>query len=115
MTPTPSLTNTFTSTPTATPVEVTAISPPYPNPSKGGPVSVDVYLAAAGTVNVDVFTTAFRKVYSFSNQYGEGKWTLEWDLKDNFGNPVADGLYYLRVEVKGPQPITRIFKVLVFR
>ena len=100
---------------TPTPVEVTTVSPPYPNPSTGGPVNIDVYLTAAGTVNVDVFTTAFRRVDEFPQQLPEGKSTIQWDLKDKFGNPVANGLYYLRVQVTGAQGLTKILKVLVLR
>ena len=98
---------------TPTPVPVTTVSPPYPNPPINGPVNVDVWLAGDSNVSMDVFTTAFRKVVGFSNQYAEGKWTLTWDLKDKFGNAVSNGLYYLRIQVTGPQPVKRIFKVLV--
>jgi len=65
---------------------------------------------------VDVFTTAFRRVADFSEQrVPEGKTTLQWDLKDKYGNPVSNGLYYLRVQVKGAQSVTRVFKILVIR
>jgi hypothetical protein len=100
---------------TPTPVSVTSVKQPYPNPSAGNPVNIDVYLKDAGTVSLDVFTTAFRKVRSYTNSYPEGKCTLVWDLKDKYGSPASNGLYYLRIQVTGTQTPTKIFKILIIR
>jgi hypothetical protein len=40
---------------------------------------------------------------------------LQWNLKDHWENQAANGLYYVRVEIGGSQPMTRILKVLVIR
>jgi hypothetical protein len=65
-------------------------------------------------VTLDVFTVAFRKIAE--QTYPVSLYTtLTWDAQDNWGKPVASGLYYLRVQVNGPQPVTKIFKVLVLR
>jgi hypothetical protein len=38
-----------------------------------------------------------------------------WDLKDKYGSPASNGLYYLRIQVTGTQATTKIFKVLILR
>jgi len=63
---------------------------------------------------MDVFTLAFRKISSQTIQaYGAA--TLQWDLKDISGVQVANGLYYVRIQVTGTESTTRILKVLILR
>jgi hypothetical protein len=65
-------------------------------------------------VHWKVFTPAFRKI----DDHDEGvvsSGTLQWNLKDHWGNQAANGLYYVRVEIGGSQPMTRTLKVLVIR
>lgn len=87
---------------------------PYPNPSNGGPVNIRIDVSKPSTVQWSVFTQAFRKIRSgetFIDQTG----TIQWDLRDDQGMPVADGLYFIRVKVTGGQTTVKIFKVLVIR
>ena len=129
VTPTPSNTFTNTTTPSATPTNspvatatMTAtseaggvtISFPYPNPSYGdGPVAVNIQVPGAATVNWSVFTTAFRKVNEGMVSLG-GDATFQWDLKDKTEKPVANGLYYLRLEATGSfGTVKKIFKILI--
>ena len=113
-TSTPTVTSSYTVTPsfTPTPILQTVVCPAYPNPSNGVPISFCVEVPGTSEVNMDVFTAAFRKVVSRSVQV-TGETTLEWDLRDNWGKPVANGLYYVRVQVNGIQPTVKILKVLV--
>ena len=125
MTFTPSPTATSTATPTGTPtgsptasptavVTSVVISPPYPNPVSG-PVHVDVQAPSGTALAWDVFTAAFRKV-SGGSQTVSGFATLAWDLKDKGGNPVSNGLYYLRVKAAAGNAATvKILKILVAR
>jgi hypothetical protein len=121
-TPTSSPTSTFTrtTTPTITPTytpTVTSdiiISAPYPNPSYGSPIIFNIQVPGESTVTMDVFTLAFRKISSQTIQaYGAA--TLQWDLKDISGVQVANGLYYVRIQVTGTESTTRIMKVLILR
>ena len=66
------------------------------------------------TVTLEVFTLAFRKIYSQTAQV-DGFYSLQWGLKDMKGNQAADGLYYVRVQASGAKSSTKIFKVLVLR
>lgn len=58
-----------------------------------------------------VYTPAFRKIFEGTAE-PTGKAVFHWDLRDRFGTPVANGLYYLRIRV-GYSVWT--YKVLVLR
>ena len=74
---------------------------------------VGLLLPGAATVHWSIFTTAFRMIRDETlamNASGN----FVWDLKDKQGAPVARGIYYLRVEVKGAfGTVQKILKVLV--
>ncbi len=112
--PTPTMTLSATPTLTVGPSEV-VLGPPYPNPvSTGGNVYFDVQTPGNAVLSFDIFTTAFRKIGGGSSPIS-GKVTLSWNLRDQEDLPVANGLYYLRVRVKGSQSFSQILKVLVLR
>jgi hypothetical protein len=105
-------TSTLSFTPTAG--NEIVLGGPYPNPSQGGPVNVDIETTGQSSVRWSVFTLSFRKIVGGElSVNGEGK--IQWDLLDRMGSPVADGLYYLKVEVNGPQDMVKVLKVLVVR
>jgi hypothetical protein len=114
--PTATQTRTPTLTPTDTPIlsSGVVISAPYPNPSTGSPITFNVSVPGQSTVTIDVFTLAFRKIAG-QTQAIDGDQTFQWDLKDISGIPTANGLYYVRVHVSGPQSATKILKVLILR
>ena len=68
----------------------------YPNPADGvDPVRLRLNLTEASDVKVQIFTVAFRKVREqVYTQVGAGE-DLPLKLKDNWGKPLAGGLYYL--------------------
>jgi flagellar hook assembly protein FlgD len=77
-------------------------------------MSFNVSVPGESTVTMDVFTLAFRKIISQTTHiYGDQ--TFQWDLKDVSGVQVADGLYYVRIHVSGPQSSTKILKVMILR
>jgi len=112
-------TPTITSTPTVTPTPAVigvVIGLPWPNPVKGtGPVTIQIQAPSGSTPEGDVFTTAFRKVRHIPNSVQEENMALVWNLDDDGGSPVANGLYYLRVQVKGRVKASKILKILVTR
>jgi hypothetical protein len=103
---------TATYTPTISPKVV--INQGFPNPSSGSPISFNVSVPSQTTVTLEVFTTAFRKIRSLTTR-AYGVQTLQWDLKDGSGVQVADGLYYVRIQVAGAQPSSKMIKILVLR
>jgi beta-glucanase (GH16 family) len=118
-TPTPTLTPTSTPTPcpscpptaTPTPPVNTSQSVVFPNPSRGGPVSVVVSgLMGPQVVEVEVFTTAFRKVQSQKYQglsVRGGVLAGPIEPVDDQGNKLASGLYYLMVSAGGQNTVLK--------
>lgn len=113
-TSTPANTSTPTITSTPTPQTHSVIHIPYPNPVENGPVEVDLEIPGTERVQWSVFTLSFRKILGGEKSI-TGTGSIEWDLTDKSGSRVADGLYYLRLEVSGIQPTVKIFKIIVLR
>jgi hypothetical protein len=103
------LTATPTLSPTFTPIpSFVTISAPYPNPSFGSLVRFQIQ-GDASLAKFSVFTTAFRKIYESTAG------STAWDLTDKNGASVSNGIYYIRFEVQGTQPYSKVWKVLVLR
>ncbi len=112
---TPTITSTATTTPT--PVVLTvSIGAPYPNPVTGkGPILIPIQSPGGSTVQITVFTLAFRKIYEKSYPIPGQEGLFPWNLVDGYGRPLSNGLYYVRVQVLGPVNATAIKKILVIR
>jgi hypothetical protein len=84
-------------------------------------MEIDVTTPGSATIQMDVFTTSFRKIaeHTFGAGAGNGVFgtvtAVQWNLRDRLGLAVADGLYYVRIHVTGSQETVKIFKVLVLR
>jgi len=64
-------------------------------------------------VSIQVFTTAFRKVSETNlGQFPQGTNTLSLPTDDNWGTPLANGLYYLVIHTPSDQLVV---KLLVMR
>jgi flagellar hook assembly protein FlgD len=64
---------------------------------------------------MEIFTLAFRKINSQTVR-AYGPHTFQWNLSDTKGVQVADGVYYVRIQiVGGAQSTTKIMKVLVLK
>jgi hypothetical protein len=102
--------------PTETPAPGSSICQPYPNPAGGGEEKVSWCISIQGPSQVKwaVYTTAFRKVRDGSKSLNSSD-NLNWDLRDRFGARVANGLYYIRVNVEGSVKMDKVLKVLVIR
>jgi hypothetical protein len=73
-------------------------------------VSLEIALQSpADSVNIKVFTTAFRKVAEQTySQVPAGVSTLSIDLKDKTGVPLANGLYYVVVRTPAGRTIAKL-------
>jgi hypothetical protein len=105
-------TATVTSTPTISTVPV--VSNGFPNPSQGSPVTFQVQSPSPSRVVLEVFTLAFRKIAT-QNMQINGNQTIQWNLKDNKGVRVADGMYYVRIQITGSKSTTKVIKILVLK
>jgi hypothetical protein len=76
----------------------------YPNPvTTSSQVSLQVPLTQASEVSVEVYTLSFRKVQQRNfPQVAVGSF-LTLELKDQWGNKLANGLYYVFVHAQGRQ------------
>jgi hypothetical protein len=124
---TPTITSTFTATytststptvtPTSTPVILTVtIGDPFPNPVvKGNQIQVPIIAPTGSQLEWSVFTLGFRKILDRTQDIPGNQMLLKWDLNDPAGVSVSNGLYYLRVHVRGLKTADRILKVLVLK
>jgi hypothetical protein len=65
-----------------------------PNPA-AGPTAVRFTLARSGTVALRVFSASGQPVRTLANRrMGAGATTIAWDLRNDAGQRVADGLYF---------------------
>ena len=83
----------------------------YPNPVKGpGPVTIQISLTApAAEVDIQIFTTAFRKINEIQlAQVPAGVTNYSYNLQDRWGRPLANGLYYVVVTVDGKRTVSKL-------
>ncbi|HTC19360.1 MAG TPA: hypothetical protein VK859_00835 [bacterium] len=81
----------------------------YPNPVFGPTVNViPPAYSGLSDVRVEIFTTAFRKVQDGIFPNVPPGVAVEVELKDKWGKPLADGLYYLMVLVDGSRSIGKL-------
>ena len=85
----------------------------YPNPASGSTVTIQLPVASAANVRVQVFTVAFRKVkeQTFAN-LPMGTSTISIPLTDNEGNQLANGVYYVVIQTNQSKWVE---KLLVLR
>jgi hypothetical protein len=61
-----------------------------------------------GTVRIEVFTTAFRKVNAPPPSQQAGGATVDLPLTDKGGSPLANGLYYVVVNSPAGKSILKL-------
>jgi len=86
---------------------VTRLGSNYPNPFN--PATTIVFdLAHGGSVRVDIFDVAGRRVRTLVNAKLDAGWNhrATWNGRDETGHPVSAGLYFCRLEAAG-QSATR--------
>jgi pectate lyase len=120
MTSTPTLTaiptsiQTVTRTPTAPPSVTSTPSGNtgvviYPNPVTGPAVNVlPPAYQGIEDVHIEIFTATFRKVQDKTYPNVPHGVAVTVDLKDKWGAPLADGLYYIVVIVDGHRSIAKL-------
>jgi hypothetical protein len=117
VTTTATLTMTNTKTPSPSPTEVSnggvVIEPPFPNPAQG-PVTFQIHGNGTLDVHWSVFTSGFRKINGGAATLN-GSGSIEWNLRDKMGVLVADGIYYVRIDVSSGVHLSKVWKVLVLR
>jgi len=74
-----------------------AITSVYPNPFNSG-VSIRYNLPLTGKASIEIYDIAGRRVRTLSaGQATAGSGQLIWDGADSFGQPMASGIYFVRL------------------
>lgn len=95
-------------TPTSTPAGNSQVVV-YPNPVTGGSVNIlPPAYSGAQDVRIEIFTLSFRRVLNETfPQVPEGT-AVKVNLTDQWGHPLADGLYYVVVTVDGEHSVGKL-------
>ena len=73
---------------------------PYPNPSFGAPVTMDIQVINSQTISTKIFNILGKEIWRSTSHYSEPGFTkLIWNGKNNYGAKVSNGIYI--VETKG--------------
>lgn len=83
------------------------VSSPRPNPARGD-VAFDLVMPQAGSVSLDVFDTAGRRIRRLvAERWSAGSHSASWDLRDEAGAVVRPGAYLARFKVDGNVRVRR--------
>ena len=86
----------------------TALLAPAPNPA-AGPTALAFTLSQAGTVELAIYSVAGRRVRTLAQGEREaGQHTFTWTGEDDARRPLAPGIYYARLSVRGGPRFTRV-------
>jgi hypothetical protein len=78
--------------------------------STGQPMRVRCWRPEGGQAQLDVFGPRNQRVRSLKSEAGAAGWqSLEWDGKDEQGQAVPAGLYYLRPSSQGVQQVRDVW------
>lgn len=83
----------------------------YPNPARGlDPVKLTMDLKyQSNSVSIKLFTVAFRKINAWDySKLAMGVYTFSIGQKDQWGTPLANGIYYLVVDWNGRRDINKL-------
>ena len=110
-TPTATATSRATLTPAPTPDDNNVLDKNYADVSKGDVVNIRVNIAASGTaVNVKVYNLTGGVVRKFSAISTAAGWNdITWDVKNDGGRTVGQGLYFIEIESQGIKKLRRIY------
>jgi hypothetical protein len=77
------------------------LMPCYPNPSAGD-VNISYNLSSEGMVRLAVYDISGRLVRSLVNgRLKAGKYDVKWDIRNDSGSKVSNGVYFYKLEAAG--------------
>ena len=83
--------------------------PPYPNPSYGNTVHIDLQVISEQTIHTKVYDLLGREMWSSSNHFSDPELvTLMWNGLNKEGRRVANGIYLIKLEGRSDQKSHRI-------
>jgi choice-of-anchor B domain-containing protein len=70
----------------------------YPNPFNPS-TTISFQIPAAANISLKIYNILGQEVRNLVNDvYSPGQWSVNWDGRDNFGNPVPSGMYIYQLE-----------------
>jgi hypothetical protein len=83
----------------------------YADASKGGAINVRINAKAAGSlVKVKVYNLTGEAIRSFEYTTTVIGWNQgPWDLKNNAGKTVGQGIYFVHIEAEGSTVMRKVF------
>jgi hypothetical protein len=70
----------------------------YPNPFNAR-TTISFVLPEAVNARIDIYNIAGQRIRTLTNSYREaGEYSVAWDSRDNYGNEVATGVYFFRLD-----------------
>ena len=83
--------------------------PPYPNPSYGNTVHIDLQVISEQTIHTKIYDLLGREMWSSSNHFSDPELvTLMWNGLNKEGRRVANGIYLIKLEGRSDQKSHRI-------
>lgn len=83
----------------------------YPNPFNGQ-VRIEIDLPNADNVAVEILNSTGQKIREINTAaLSAGKNRLQWDAKDNYGNTVVSGIYFIRIAYRNQNKTLKLLHV----
>lgn len=83
----------------------------YPNPFNPT-TTISFNLPQDSKVEINVYNVKGQKVKTLLNEYKHsGQHSIEWNGKDNYGNPVSSGVYFYKVSGSSDEVIKKIMLI----
>jgi len=88
------------------------LPPPYPNPAHGASL-IPFALSRAASVDITVYDVAGARVRTLlpEQELPAGQHEIRWDLRDDAGNHVAAGAYFVRAHADGEESVRTLMVV----
>jgi subtilisin family serine protease len=87
----------------------------YPNPFNPT-TTISFQMPEAGNVSLKIFNIVGQVVRDLESGYlSPGSYQTVWDATDNFGNPVASGIYFYQLSVQGEANLTLTRKMMMMK
>jgi len=89
---------------------------PYPNPVRSPPLNVEFQLDNTANVSFDIYNILGERVLHQASSYAAGTRTFTWNLSNDAGQRVGNGVYLLRITAQdSTQSLTSVKKVMVIQ
>ena len=72
------------------------VSQNYPNPFNAE-TKINIFMPDPGDIKFEIYNTLGQKVYSKSESYPEGYFTISWNGRDDQNRSLPSGLYFYRI------------------